>query len=176
MSNFDPNAILRGAQLTVVGGLWFQLSTQKSGRRGWIAILSAQSSPKSRSVQVWALPTGRHRCVCRHSDTVSDCFASELGMWGDARMIRGWWEINLDHYCQGITMGAFIVCGFWVRNMGRQTGRRVGLHRQFGPAGSFLPHELDAIHNAHLGSHVRNAWPYSLPVYSHWFTIGSWTR
>ena len=49
MSNFDPNAILRGAQLTVVGGLPLQnlAALPPAERCG-----STQSSSEPRSIQV----------------------------------------------------------------------------------------------------------------------------
>ena len=38
--------------------------------------------------------------------------------------------------------------------MGRQAGGRPRLYCQFGAAGSFLPHELDAVHHSYIGSYV----------------------
>lgn len=38
--------------------------------------------------------------------------------------------------------------------MGRQAGGRPRLSGQLSAAGTFLPHELDAIHYAYVGSHV----------------------
>lgn len=38
--------------------------------------------------------------------------------------------------------------------MGRQAGGGPRLHCQFGAASTFLPHELDAVHYAYVGSYV----------------------
>ena len=51
-------------------------------------------------------------------------------------------------------MGSLILHRLRFDDMGRQAGGRVGLHRQFRPAGAILPHEPDALHHAYFGPYV----------------------
>ena len=82
MSNFDPNAIIRGAQLTVVGGEHVQLLSNPTGASSLLMSSSNKSVAESGALQVRALPTGRHRRCRRGLDQAADRCAGTIMDYG----------------------------------------------------------------------------------------------
>lgn len=72
MSNFDPNAILRGAQLTLVGGMECLWTIALCGILTWAQ--SKPRTPESRSFHVRSLPSSSACCSCgnRHPSPCVD--------------------------------------------------------------------------------------------------------
>ena len=69
MKNFDLNAIIRGVQLTVVGGTFLNYVVQNMG----FTHTSFASSSKPRAFQGGALSTSSSGGLCRDCHTPVDC-------------------------------------------------------------------------------------------------------
>ncbi len=81
-SHFDVNAVLRGVQLTLVGGK----QSYTPGHMPLDTILladtdiedSSKGPPESRPFHIPTLPSSSHRCGLGHSYPLADCHSSKF--------------------------------------------------------------------------------------------------
>jgi hypothetical protein len=79
MSNFDPNAILRGAQLTLVGGTTHRRLILDS--YPLTCACSQSCPPKPRTIHIRSLPTSSSRCgcwCCYSNSRICTCMSAPL--------------------------------------------------------------------------------------------------
>lgn len=105
MSNFDPNAILRGAQLTIVGGS--QAHRFKIINKAEI-LFSIPSFTESGTLQVRTLPASGHSSMRGDTDQAGHCRSRRLlWLWYSTASKT---DRYLDHCSQGNIMDSLILC------------------------------------------------------------------
>jgi hypothetical protein len=148
VSNFDLNAILRGAQLTLVGGRsWSPLHRSQA----LTCASSKSSSPESGHLHVGPLPPSCHCCSSRDCHSSYCCRAGSLLPYSSTKD-----ETDKAAGCRRTCAAMAPIAGgqHGPHYLGRERRQRTALSRAHRTTGPILPHDHDALRHAHTGPHV----------------------
>lgn len=154
ISHFDLNAIIRGIQLTLVGGTQPNECPNCCSRN---QALTRSNSPAStaepRDLYLAALQAGRHCRCCRHCHPHADSLPGSYPRQPRVLLLDPLTDTlsRLDHRHQSPAMVSLLLLFPRPGHLGRQAGQWPHIHRGARPASSALLHESHALCHAHTG-------------------------